>query len=127
MSRKSDKTSDPLLVRVGLEAGGSVYALDPRSEDRVRAAFPQALMLPTVFFGYRKPEEFESLHKPLWPRAVELLTGLTGEDIALLGGVRFYNPRTRAVVWEWLPDRSTGERARESNRSGEPARSVENR
>jgi len=95
------QNGEPLLVRVSLEAGGSAYALDPLSKSRVRDTFPEAHILPGLFFGYEQEEEFESLHRPLWPKAAQLLTGLTVEQIEQLGGIKFYNPRTKQVVWEW--------------------------
>ena len=101
---QANRNGEPLLVWVGLDGEGSVYILDPRSEDRVREAFPEARVLPKVFFGYKREEEFETLHGPLWPLAGTLLTGLTLEQIGQLGGVKFYLPRRDKVVWEWPPD-----------------------
>ena len=100
---QQSNNGQPLLVRVGLAAGGSVYALDPLSEDRVREAFPEARGLPKVFFGYNSPEEFEALHRPLWPLAGTLLTGLTLEQIGQLGGLRFHEARTDTLLGEWHP------------------------
>jgi hypothetical protein len=61
-------------------------------------------MLPTVSFGYDRPEEFEARHGRLWPQAAQLLTGLTMEQISDLGGLLFYNPLTDEVIWEWIPE-----------------------
>jgi hypothetical protein len=107
MAAKAHKEGGPLLVRVGLNAGGSTYALDPLSEDRVREAFPEAHGLPMVFFGYNTPGEFDTLHRPLWPQAAQLLTGLTMEQIGQLGGLKFSDAKTEATIWEWLFDGAT--------------------
>ncbi len=95
------KNGNPLLVQVSLQPNGSFYALEFDSQDRIRGAFPDAPGLPSVFFGYRKEEEFEPLHRPLWPLAAKLLTGLNEEQVARLGGLRFYDAWTKAVIWEW--------------------------
>jgi hypothetical protein len=103
MSEKKNTCSGPLLIRVSLGAGSSTYSLAPLSQDRVCEAFPGTHMLPTVSFGYRRPEEFKSLHGPLWLQAAQLLTGLTSEQLGRLGGLVFQNPRTKEVIWEWQP------------------------
>ena len=101
MAAKSHKEDGPLLIRVGLNAGGSTYALDPLSEDRVREAFPEVRGLPKVFFGYNTPGEFDTLHRPLWPQAAQLLTGLAMEQIEQLGGLKFSDAKTEATIWAW--------------------------
>ena len=107
MAAKSHKKDGPLLVRVGLNAGGSTYALDPLSEDRVREVFPEVRGLPKVFFGYNTPGEFETLHRPLWLQAAQLLTGLTMEQIKQLGGLKFSDAMTETTIWEWPIDGTT--------------------
>jgi hypothetical protein len=97
----------PLQISVSLEVGGSAYGLDPLSRRLVQKRFPDARGLPGVFFGYHKKEEFEELHKPLWPLAATLLTGLTLEQIGELGGIQLSNPRTGKVYWDWRPELAT--------------------
>lgn len=36
--------------------------------------------------------DFEKLHGPLWKQIVSMLTGLSWEQIAGLGGIKIYDP-----------------------------------
>jgi hypothetical protein len=101
MPARETTNGEPLLVQVNQQPHGSFYALEFLSQRRIRELFPEVHGLPSVFFGFNKEDEFESLHRPLWPLAAKLLTGLTEDQIARVGGVRFYNPWTKEVVWEW--------------------------
>lgn len=100
---RKPETVEPLLIRVNLVVNGSVYELDHSSKRRIEREFPEARGLPLVLLGFDRTEEFESLHGPLWSLAGTLLTGLSLEQIAQLGGIRIYYPREKRVVWEWKP------------------------
>jgi hypothetical protein len=94
----------PLKIAIGFESDGCVYELDSSSEDRVAEAYPNVPRLPAVLFGFSNRAEFQTLHGPLWPVVGELLTGLTRDQIAELGGLRIYDPVKRTLVWEWRPE-----------------------
>jgi hypothetical protein len=94
------RNGEAILVQVNLQVNGAFYILEPPSENRIRDSFSEARTLPSVFFGYDRVEEFPERHAPLWPQAAHLLTGLTDEQIKRLGGITFYNPRTKEVVWQ---------------------------
>src|SRR5262249_14996685 len=97
------KLEGPVLIYMGWDNNGCVYELHPRSEDMVKERFAPDRMLPLVFLGYEKEEDFERLHVPHLQLVGTLLTGLTLEQIAQLGGLRLYDPKAKKVMWEWLP------------------------
>jgi hypothetical protein len=101
--RMKKLAEDALLIVVGLQHDGGVYQLDPLSERRIEEAFPGANVLPVVVLGYRTEADFERTHRPHWEQVAKVLTGLTPEQIARLGGVRVYDPERNRVVWEWRP------------------------
>jgi hypothetical protein len=97
----------PLLIRIHIESNGVTYSLDLWSKDRAEAVSPGAARIPLVFFGFNKEADWESLHRPFWPVAATLLTGLTMDQIGQLGGVRIEDPRQKRLVWEWRPELAT--------------------
>ena len=93
-----------LLLRMGIQHDGTVYRLDTRSQERIKEAFPEVEQLPMIMLGQRQATEFERLHVPRWETMVQLLTGLTANQIAKLGGVRIYDTDNYCLRWEWLTD-----------------------
>jgi hypothetical protein len=93
----------PLVIRVGWDWEGAVYVLHPWTKRRVQQAFPQARMIPKVFLAYEKKEDFETLHGPYLQIVGAMLTGLTVDQIAQLGGLRIIEAVEESVVWEWRP------------------------
>jgi hypothetical protein len=96
-----------LLVVLGIQHDGGVYGLDFRSHDRIKQAFPEAAPLPMIMLGRDCAADFDRIHPPLWERMVLLLTGLTREQIAELGGVTIYDADNERIVWEWHPETVT--------------------
>src|SRR5262249_55013972 len=105
--KSENSSNDPLVIHLGLDSTGAVYVLHPLSRARVEESFPEAQGLPKVFLGFKKADDFERLHKPLWELVGSLLTGLNGEQSSQLGGLRIYNPRNQQVVWESQPQAVT--------------------
>jgi hypothetical protein len=91
-----------LLILLGIQHDGGVYGLDFRSRERIKEAFPDVEPLPMVMLGHRRDTEFDRLHPRRWEVMVPLLTGLTKDQIARLGGVRIYDTDNERLVWEWL-------------------------
>jgi hypothetical protein len=94
---------DAVLITVGIQQDGATYALSPTTEQRIREAYPKLHRLPAVFLGYHKDSDFDWLHPPRWKEMALLLTGLSEDQIAQLGGVRLYSPEREEVLWEWKP------------------------
>ena len=100
----------PLEIAVGWQGSGGVYQLQPWDEDRVREAFPEAVLIPTMLVGYDQTRDYERFHRPYWEQIARMLTGLTPEQIAHFGGIRFWDAETEKVLWEWHPDAVTARR-----------------
>jgi hypothetical protein len=100
----------PLEIAVGWQGNGGVYMLQPWDKDRVREAFPEAVVIPTMFIGYDEAEGYERFHRPYWQQIALMLTGLTPERIARLGGIRIWDPEAQKVLWEWHPDQVVAQR-----------------
>lgn len=92
-----------LVIYFGLQGDGCTYLLDAKSRERIQTAFPEAKLVPRVFIGFNKEAEFERLHGPIWEQVATILTGLTDEQIQLLGGLQLYDPVSKSVVWRWEP------------------------
>jgi hypothetical protein len=94
----------PLEIAVGWQGDGGVYEIQPWDEDRIREAFPEAIIIPGMLVGYDKSEDYERFHGRYWQQIALMLTGLTPEQIARLGGIRIWDPEAEKVLWEWHPD-----------------------
>src|SRR4051794_34894505 len=81
----------PIIINMGWDNNGCAYELDPLSEGMVKERFAPDRMLPLVFLGYDREEDFECLHVPHLQLVGTLLTGLTLEQIGQLGGMRVYD------------------------------------
>ncbi len=97
----------PLEIAVGWQGNGGVYMLQPWDKQRVQETYPEAVIIPAMMVGYDRTEDFTRFHRPHWQQITLMLTGLTPEQIARLGGVRLWDPEAKKVLWEWHPDAVT--------------------
>jgi hypothetical protein len=103
-TEKHLRDSGGLLIDVGLQGDGAVYGLDWSAEDRL-AGVPPTTPRPTdVFIGHERDSDFEKVHSPLWPKVVEMLTGMTVEQLKPFAPIRIISPQQERIVWEWWPD-----------------------
>lgn len=94
-----EEPNGPLVIYVGRQATGCTYQMGPISRRRIREAFPDARIAPSVFVGYETKQDFEKAHGPIWDQLAIILTGLTREQIDKLGGIRIYDPVAESK-WE---------------------------
>lgn len=74
---------------------GQTFALEPRSLRRLQAQFGDALHpSPRVFIAHETHADHEHVHGRIAPQVIALLTGLSEERIAELGGVKFVDAVT---------------------------------
>src|SRR5262249_55801418 len=93
-----------ILVRAGIQHDGGVYGLDLRSQERILNAFPGAQPLRSIKLGHYRESDFERLGRPRWKQTVLMLTGLTREQIAQLGGVTIYDTDNKRILFQWPPE-----------------------
>jgi hypothetical protein len=98
------ETEPGLWVRVVWQSGGGTYSLPPTTELKIREAFPDALMNRHIFIGFDETKDYNRYQRPIWDTLVQLLTGLTPQQIAQLGGVSLYDMEAKKVIWRWDPD-----------------------
>ncbi len=97
---------ETIQVNIWVGSDGVNYALHPVTEARIKERFPNARPLPNIMLGFDKEKEFPARHKLLWERMVMMLTDLTVEEIAELGGFCIYETATKKLVWRWKTART---------------------
>src|SRR4051794_17912373 len=87
------RSSGGLLVGVCIQGDGAVYSLDSSAEKRL-AGVPPSTPRPTdVFIGHERGSDFERIHSPHWPKVVEMLTGMTLEQLRPFAPIRIISPQ----------------------------------
>jgi hypothetical protein len=87
---------------------GTVFKLEPSSQARIMHHFPNARLVGEVVesagvvFPHDVRNDFERQHGPVWDQVIILLTGISEEEIATLGGVRIVTPHGE-ILHEQLP------------------------
>jgi hypothetical protein len=104
------RASGGLLMEVGIQGDGAVYSLDTSAEKRLADVPPSTPRPPFVFIGHYRGSDFEKMHSPHWPTVVEMLTGMTLEQLKPFAPIRIYSPQLERVVWEWQPEDVTSRR-----------------
>lgn len=94
------KLADPLVIYVGRQTDGCVYQLPPSSRTRIENKFPHAHVAPSLFIGWKTETDIKRATSSHWRQIVIILTGLTDDQVAQLGGVRICDPLDESVVWE---------------------------
>jgi hypothetical protein len=94
-----------LILEVGWQGDGGAYGLDLDSYDRIRAAYPDAPVNPDgMLLGYDQARDYDRYHRPYWPQIALMLTGLTEDQIAQLGGIELFDTTAGRVLWSWKRD-----------------------
>jgi hypothetical protein len=90
----------PVEIEVGFQ-GGCAFGLAWLSRELIRKRFPRARMVPGVYIERDGKADFEADHlESIWKHVALLLTGLTEEELAELGGYRVYDPVEEVVLRE---------------------------
>jgi hypothetical protein len=93
-----------LVIGVGIQHDGAVYQLEPSALHRLEGVPPNKPRPRCVFLGYDRESDFETIHPPHWPQIVEMLTGLTLEQLKPFAPIRILSPQRECIVWEWQPE-----------------------
>jgi hypothetical protein len=98
-SRAHTHPVEPLIIYRSVNRDGQTFALDSRSADTLRQRLGAAVHVrPRVFIAHETLADHEQLHGSIVGQIVQLLTGLTEERLAPLGGVSFRDPETEREV-----------------------------
>ena len=88
--------------------GGTVFRLEANSQARIMQHYPNARMRGEVvqpdgvMFPHDVREDFERQHGPVWDEVITVLTGISEEEVAGLGGIRIVTLNGE-VLYERLP------------------------
>ncbi len=90
----------PIDVLVGRQSNGWTYALHPNSLQVIRKHFPAVHPRPSIFLGRDAQSDYEVASGTRYDQIAVLLTGLSLEELAELGGYRIVDPITDLVLHE---------------------------
>ena len=88
-----------LVINVGRSFDGWVFELEPRSRQKVQAAYPPITPVGRVAIGYETRSDFEQVHGPIWNQVAILLTGLSPQRLSKIGDCRFVDAMTGRTLY----------------------------
>ena len=89
-----------ITVWVGKDWDGFTFRLRPQTRVMLRSRFPDADMLPQISISFDMKSGFEAIHGPIYRHVLELLTGLSAEEINSIGGGVFVNAVTELPIYD---------------------------
>jgi hypothetical protein len=100
---EANEGGGPVVILLGRQTDGNTYSLHPNSLKLIRRHFPQVRPQPTVFIGSDTQAGSEAAGGPIYDQVAILLTGLSPEKLATIGGYRIVDPITDLVLYEADP------------------------
>jgi len=89
-ARSVDRQPSPIIIFRSVNRDGETYSLEPRSLDRLRATFGDAVHpRARLFLTHETRADYEHVHCNVATQVVILLTGLSEERLKSVGGVLF--------------------------------------
>ena len=76
-------------IDVGRQRDGWTFQLSPKAKQILRGKVPEPVLKTSVFVGYDTKSDFEFFHGPVWEHVAMLLTRLSPDQLAQLGGYFF--------------------------------------
>ena len=89
-----------ITVWVGKDWDGFTFRLRPQTRVMLRKRFPDAPMLPQMSINFEAKSGFEAIHGPIYRHVLELLTGLTSEEIDSIGGGVFVDAASELPIYD---------------------------
>jgi hypothetical protein len=90
----------PVVIYVTRQSLGSTFAIHPHSRTAIRRRFRDARPVSNIYVEYITQSDFEATHGPIWDHIAMVLTGLSAEQLAELGGYQVIDPRTERIVYD---------------------------
>jgi hypothetical protein len=81
--------SQGVEIDVGRQRDGWTFWLSPRAKQLLRGKVPEPVLDTSVFVGYDTKNDFEFFHGPVFEHVALLLTRLSRDQLAQLGGYFF--------------------------------------
>ncbi len=79
---------------------GATFQLSPQTRAMLTARESAQLPASSVFVAFDTSGPLDERHGPMWAHIVMLLTGLTEDQIAELGGYSFVSPADEEILFE---------------------------
>jgi len=93
----------PLTVVSIATSEGTDFELEPASQERILAHFPNARLVGTLSYSDEVRQDYETIHGPIWDQVIIGLTGISEAAIASLGGIRIVEEEGGQVLYARLP------------------------
>lgn len=94
--------SPQFMINVGIQRDGFTFRLDPLSRVQLEQRYPDLPRVASLFLGFDQHKELSAIPQQIWQQLVQLLTGLTFEQINEIGGFMVVNPRNEETVYNSL-------------------------
>ena len=94
----SEGALGPINLLVGRRSDGWAYGLDPYSSTLVRRRFPHARLMHGLYIYTDTQPGAETAQASLWDQVVRIVTGLSEEQLADLGGYRVYDELQKKLL-----------------------------
>jgi len=91
---------EKIIVWVGKDWDGFTFRLRPQTREMLSRKFPDAQMLPQISISYDTKSGFEAIHGPIYRHVLELLTGLTYDEIKSIGGGVFVDAVSEQAIYD---------------------------
>lgn len=90
---------DPqIIVHINSQRDGYVFGLNPKSELWIKESYPDRIRVPLLFIGLDRMQTKPSIHPKIMEQILNLLTGLSLDELDQAEGFTLYNPRTQQKV-----------------------------
>lgn len=89
-----------IKIYVNQQLDGFTYRLDPKSKASLREKRSDTEPVASVFVSYDTKTRFQWTQGSVWKHVAELLTGLSAEQLEILGPVVFVDPKSEKTVFE---------------------------
>ena len=87
-----------IIVHVGRQRDGYVFGLRPRSRVRLEESYPNKERVSSVFIGLDRMSEIQQIPESILAQVLNLLTGLSLNELNEIGGFSIYDPSTKQEV-----------------------------
>ena len=91
-----------ILIDVGIQRDGYTFRTDPRSRVWLEKTYPNQPRVASVFIGFDQHQDLQQIPQSIWQQVVQLLTGLSFEEINQIGGFVVTDPQTEQEVFNSL-------------------------
>jgi hypothetical protein len=91
-------TQPEIIINVNTQREGYIFGLRPRSRVWLETNYPERVRVFSVFIGLDKIMDLRQLPENILGQVVNLITGLSLDELQASGGFRLYNPTTGEEV-----------------------------